>query len=140
VSALRWDEPVNQVVLLPRASTSTRPIAAPLPAPDPDEIVPTWLPPAPAWYRGRREQWQIAKRNLERAYLDVETTAAADAAVHDATPTPRIYVLCGQRYQEADTICPCWRCRSTSSQAHAYRDALTRLREVEIAVQQGGVG
>jgi hypothetical protein len=110
------------------------------PASEPDEIIPTWLPPAPAWYRGRREQWQIAKLNLERAYLDVDTTARTDAAVHEATPVKRVYVLDGLRYQEADTICGCWRCRGTSPQAHAYRDALAHLREVEAAVARGGVG
>jgi hypothetical protein len=109
-------------------------------APEPDEIIPTWLPPAPDWYRGRREQWQIAKLNMERAYLDVDATARADAAVHEATPAARVYVLCGLRYQEADTICGCWRCRGTSPQAHTYRNALAHLREVEAAVARGGVG
>ena len=142
---LRPDALLYDVPMLKR-STSTRtatvqsvplPIA---PKPDPNEIIPTWLPPAPAWYRGRREQWRIVKLNLERAYRDVDTTARADTAVHEATPASRVYMLCGQRYQEADTICGCWRCRGTSPQALAYRDALAHLREVEAAVARGGIG
>jgi hypothetical protein len=132
---------------VPTTRTADGVVLASLPStPDPDEIVPTWLPPAPAWYRGRREQWQIAKLNLERAYLDVDTTARADAAVHEATPAKRVYTDCfGQRWQEADTICGCWRCRGTSPQALAHRDALAHLRDVEAAVarveaSRGGVG
>ena len=143
LTRLRPDELLPSVPMakhVPTTRTAGGVPASPPPTPEPDEIIPTWLPPAPAWYRGRREQWQIAKLNLERAYLDVDTTARADAAVHEATPAPRVYVLGGQRYQEADTICGCWRCRGTSSQAHAYRDALARLREVEAAVARGGVG
>jgi hypothetical protein len=126
---------------VPTTSTAGSLPTSPPSAPEPTEIIPTWLPPAPAWYRGRREHWQIAKLNLERAYRDVDTTARADAAVHEATPAARVYVLAGGlRYQEADTICGCWRCRGTSPQAHAHRDALARLREVEAAVTHGGVG
>lgn len=142
LTQLQPDEPLPSVTLtkhVPTTRTASGVVPLP-PAPDPREIIPTWLPPAPAWYRGRREQWQIAKLNLERAYLDVDTTARADAAVHEATPVPRVYVLGGQRYQEADTICGCWRCRGTSPQAHAHRDALARLREVEAAVARGEVG
>lgn len=141
LTRLQPDELLPSMPMAQHVPTSTPTGCAPLPLPEPDEIIPTWLPPAPAWYRGRREQWQIARLNLERAYQDVDTTARADAAVHEATPAPRVYVLAGgQRCQEADTICGCWRCRGTSPQAHAHRDALSRLREVEAAVARGGVG
>jgi hypothetical protein len=142
LTRLRPDELLPSVPLTKHVSAPRTAVGLPaFPPPEPAEIIPMWLPPTPAWYRGRREQWQIAKLNLERAYQDVDTTARGDAAVHAATPAPRVYVLAGGlRYQEADTICGCWRCRGTSSQAHAHRDALARLREVEAAVARGGVG
>jgi hypothetical protein len=104
------------------------------------EIEPTWLPQAPAWYRGRREQWQVAKANLERAYLDEQVTFEANAVLHESVPSPTFFVLGGQRYQDSETVCGCWHCHNTSPQAKAYSAARERLREVEIAVQQGGVG
>ena len=89
------------------------------------------LPAAPAYYRGTRAQWQAASYALDLAYAIEREAERLDVAVHEGTPRAVHYFKFGQRWQDASTVCGCWRCTGTGPTARVLVAARAALEIAE---------